>query len=338
MKATKAAVTALPNPAISSTSRVAVKTEWSLNIRSHSRRIFVIIANLIFGNIVAYFALGTINRLCGNRIRTIFTLYPANEKYTSEYVYTWYAKSMRWSPRLLGIFKQNRRFGLTFAVSSSEKDFLADENKQKMIELDAAMEKIRRIIGAKQKTYAGILPGIMMSRGIMKTSAECKTTVAAIMRAISKLQKTELIPNDAPIIILGGKGFIGNALIKTMKHYPGELFVIDLNNKEDFLSITDKIGNQSAIILNLTKRGVLKSYAPFMWPKAIVLNEVYPEPSTVEVRMIKNRGAKCYHIVGTKGKAYPSFPRAYRGGIPCCASFLPEISKEGEYEILIEEK
>lgn len=30
-------------------------------------------------------------------------------------------------------------------------------------------------------------------------------------------------------------------------------------------------------------------------------------------------GSCAYHVVGIGGRAYPPFPKAYAGGIPCCA-------------------
>jgi hypothetical protein len=69
----------------------------------------------------------------------------------------------------------------------------------------------------------------------------------------------------------------------------------------------------------------------------VVLNEVYPEPGRDELKIIAEQGAKCWHIVGAKGQAWPPFPSAYRNGIPCCASFLPDGGKEGHYEVIIEQ-
>jgi len=52
-----------------------------------------------------------------------------------------------------------------------------------------------------------------------------------------------------------------------------------------------------------------------------------------QVAELEARGARCYHIVGVEGEAWPPFPRAYRGGIPCCAS-LP-FSPDDPIPILI---
>ena len=88
------------------------------------------------------------------------------------------------------------------------------------------------------------------------------------------------------------------------------------------------------ILLNVSRKGALARYIPHLWPEAVVLNEVYPEPDRSEVAAIQEKGARCYHISGVEARAWPPFPRAYQGGIPCCASFLPGEG-EGEYRVLV---
>jgi hypothetical protein len=67
------------------------------------------------------------------------------------------------------------------------------------------------------------------------------------------------------------------------------------------------------------------------------INEVCPEPIRAEVEVLRAKGVACYHIAGIKAKAWPSFPRGYQGGIPCCASFLPEKKSDGAFEVIVRE-
>lgn len=90
--------------------------------------------------------------------------------------------------------------------------------------------------------------------------------------------------------------------------------------------------------INLSRKGALRDYAPWLWPEAVVLNEVYPEPGREELRLTGEVGSQCWHIVGVQGMAWPPFPRAYRGGIPCCASWLPTDDCKGELEVIIGRK
>ncbi len=66
-----------------------------------------------------------------------------------------------------------------------------------------------------------------------------------------------------------------------------------------------------------------------------MINEVYPEPSKAEVAAIQTHGARLYYLAGVKAKAWPPFPQAYAGGIPCCASFCPDEEREGKYEVVV---
>jgi hypothetical protein len=69
------------------------------------------------------------------------------------------------------------------------------------------------------------------------------------------------------------------------------------------------------------KEDVLSRYLDLFWPELILLNEVYPEPSREEIETLKKIGSPAYHVVGVVAKSYPSFPKAYEGGIPCCGAW-----------------
>ncbi|MEH2076811.1 MAG: hypothetical protein V7K57_20825 [Nostoc sp.] len=55
-----------------------------------------------------------------------------------------------------------------------------------------------------------------------------------------------------------------------------------------------------------------------------MVNEVYPEPTGEELNKLITQGNRAYHIVGINADAYPPFPKAYKGGIPCCAARLSD--------------
>ena len=63
-------------------------------------------------------------------------------------------------------------------------------------------------------------------------------------------------------------------------------------------------------------------YIDLLWTEAIVVNEVYPEPSPAEIGRLAERGIETWHVVGMKALSVPAFPKAYQGGIPCCAGTL----------------
>jgi hypothetical protein len=302
-----------------------------------TRRSGTVVLHTLFGNMFFLGLLGLVNRCTGRRIKTIFLLYPANEKFTRAYVFDWYAELCKWSPTLCGFFKQNNRWGLSFAISSSEKHFIEQNNRDLLHLLEARVEKIRRLVGAQQKTFAGILPGLLVTKKIVTHSPENKTTVAAIIQAIGRVKQEADLPADAPIIVLGGFGFVGRELVTALQGDISPIHPVDIHNKSDFDSIAASLRPMPVIVLNLTKRGALREYALKLWPGTVVLNEVYPEPGREELEIMAEQGTRCWHIVGAKGQAWPPFPSAYRNGIPCCASFLPDGGTEGDYEVIIEQ-
>jgi hypothetical protein len=318
--------------------RIATKPERKTSIfkelKMHSRRIGVILLNAFFGHTWIYFLIGLANKYIFNKpIKSIFMLYPANEKYTKAYVYLWYARSMKWKPRLVGLLKQNEKWGFIFGISATEEDFANPENISNLKKVEARLERIKILLGADQKTFAGILPGIFFSKGIVANPIERDVTVKAVIQALGKIRANEGLPLDVTVIVLGGEGFIGSTLRKVGNSIYGNFYSLDMGEEEHFLALTEKLRGKPIILLNVTKKGALSFYTPYLWPEVVVVNEVYPEPNDKELADIKARGATCYHIIGTKGKAWPGFPRGYAGGIPCCASFWPQDGRG--YDVLI---
>lgn len=306
---------------------------------THARKIGSIAWNTILGNSCVYRLIGFWNKVVLHQpIKTVFLLYPANEKYIQAYVYSWYARKYKWSPALLGFFKQNNGWGLTFGISATEKDFRNDANREQIRILEHSMENIRRMIGARQKSFAGILPGLLVSRGIVDDPVESRTTAKAVLQAIRIARDREKFGENIDVIILGASGFVGSLIVEALTDtgYRGAVHCVDIWNSHEFKALCDRLRGKPAILLNATKRGALREYIPLLWPEVVMLNEVYPEPSPEELNLLRGLGVHCYHIVGVEGKAWPSFPRAYAGGIPCCASFLPE--EERDYRIIIERK
>ena len=306
----------------------------------HARRITSMMASTVFGNNLVYRLIGFLNRvICKRPLKTVFLLYPANEKYLLAYVYPWYAHKFKWQPCLLGLFKQNQGWGLIFGISATEKDFLRDSNGEQIRTIERSMENIREIIGAKQKSFAGILPGLLIARGIVDETIESRTTVRAVLQALHIIREQENLEGNTNIIILGGNGFVGRLVVMALADtgYRGAIHSVDVGNCHEFKMLSDRLRGKPTILLNATKRGALREYIPLLWPEVVVLNEVYPEPSWDELNLLNDIGIRCYHIVGVQGKAWPAFPRAYAGGIPCCASYLPEAG-EKDYRVIVERK
>ena len=299
-------------------------------IKVHFRRIGVMFLNFLFGHSWLYAFVGFFNKyILDKPIKNIFLFYPANKKYTREYVYQWYARSMKWKPRLMGFSRQNKKWGFIFGISAIERDFFSNKNTENLRLVEGRLEGIKRLLGANQKTFAGVLPSLLSAKEIIHNSVERQVTVKAVLLAIKQVREKEQLHEETPVIVLGGLGFIGSEFNGMAGYYPID---IGLNG---FAELANKFDGKPTIVLNLTKRGVLSEYIPYFWPQIVVINEVYPEPSESELRDIKEKGALCYHIIGVKGNAWPAFPHGYEGGIPCCASFWPEKEEDGEYEVIV---
>lgn len=271
--------------------------------------------NFIINNLLVYSIIGFINKRT-QFLKTVFVAYPATEEYALSYVYPWYRHKMRWSPWPIGIYEQNGKWGLMTVISSIEKDFLAEESLKNMETLLKRTERIRRLIHAEQVSYAGILPGVFHKKSLSKSMIEATVTIEAVIKAENALRAALSYSEDTPLIILGARGFIGSRIITKFRER--DIYKIDIDNRHDFPL---HLKGQKAILINLTKKAALSQYLPQFWQELVLLNEVYPEPGAGELKSLTDRGCRAYHIVGVKARSYPAFPRAYKGGIPCCAAW-----------------
>jgi len=115
--------------------------------------------NLLFNHDLVFRLIGLLNRRLGF-IQAVFLAYPANDAYRKAYTYPWRARLMNWKPGVSGLFRQNGKFGIMFTVSNCDSQFIDPGNQERLRTLLQRMEKIRQLFGARQKTFAGILPGI----------------------------------------------------------------------------------------------------------------------------------------------------------------------------------
>jgi hypothetical protein len=284
-------------------------------ISGHKRPVMLLIANFFFNHDWVFKAIGWLNRR-HNFIFGVFVAYPATEAYARAYVYQRHRHIMRWLPWPSGFFRENGKWGLMMVISALEKDFYDSANEENLRILVERTEKIREMLGASQKTFAGILPGVLYAKGIIADAFEADVTVEAIQRAEAELRKAENYPDNTPLIILGGQGFIGSRMIKRLQSLGREVYSV-----EGLKEWPEQLNGKKAILINLTKKRAISKYIGLFWPELILLNEVYPEPSDKEVKALGEIGSPAYHVVGVVADSYPSFPKAYYGGIPCCAAW-----------------
>jgi len=283
----------------------------------HLRRIFVEVVNFLFNHDWLFWLIGLLNGRFGF-LESIFLVYPANEEYGLAYAYPFRLRKNRWFPSFAGILRQGDKWGVMFGVSSSNGQFEDPENLDNLRMMAERMEELRQLLGAKRKTFAGILPGVLHSRGIVKETPEADMA-AEIVAGMVDSAKVRLQDLHPVVIILGHKGFIGRRVTEILKK-KGEMVVgIDLGDK--WPEWAGWSGDEKVVVLNITRNNALADYVDCFCPGWVIINEVYPPPSDDLVKRIKGRGCDIFHIVGVEADAWPKFPSVYEGGIPCCAAW-----------------
>lgn len=259
--------------------------------------------------------LGRINRhWCF--IRTVFLAYPASDNYADPYCYDFQLDDCKWNPRISGFLRQNHKLGLMLVISATNSDFLEPANRENLRAMVKRVERIQSWLSIPQKTFAGILPGVLVANRMLRESIERKVTVRAVILAEERVRAQEDFPSDTALIVLGGRGFIGRALIKQLTDR--EVYCVDIANGFDVWPA--HLRGLPCIAINVTTKAVLNEYLSLFWPQLVLLNEVYPPPDDQEILQLQRAGITTYHLVGVQAQSWPAFPADYAGGVPCCAA------------------
>jgi hypothetical protein len=292
--------------------------------RAGVRRLGVLVTHLLLRHEVLLRLIGRLNRRIGF-IKAVYVAYPARQDYADAYLYRWAQRRCRWSPWVAGIYRQDGALGLMTMISSSEDQFYdpADPTHN-LSHLEALLKRtqhLRALLGADQVRFAGILPGLLYARGLRSEGPEVAVTVEALLQAERHLRVAVGYEEHTPLILLGGKGYIGRRFAERLSGR--ETYVVDVLPGQAVNDATwpSHLKGRHAILINLTKKAVLSDYMALFWEELVVLNEVYPEPSADEIQRLSAIGVKTYHVVGVRGRAFPGFPFGYAGGIPCCAAW-----------------
>lgn len=290
-------------------------------VKSHARRLFTELLNLFFNHDWIFWLIGLINKRIG-AIESVFLVYPATEEYISAYSYAYRSRWHEWKPGPIGFFCQNGKIGVKFAISASNSQFCDMANKSKLCCLVERMERIRKLFCAKHKTFAGILPGVLFMKRLVKETPEADVTVEAVKQVIGKVKSLEGLSENTPVIVLGGKGFIGRRVVASLPQ--GIVHSVDIAGNNGQNCWPSHLRGKPVLLVNISLNSALGQYIHLLWPEVVAVNEVYPEPNEELAQQLKVIGCHCYHVVGVKAKALPSFPGGYQGGIPCCAAWQSE--------------
>jgi nucleoside-diphosphate-sugar epimerase len=133
------------------------------------------------------------------------------------------------------------------------------------------------------------------------------------MSATLKLRSDRNHGIENPVIVLGSKGYIGKQVICKLREFG--ITVIGVDAGESY--VTPEVEH---IVLNIALPEAVNYHIGNFNEKTILLNEVYPAPTGAVLKAISVRNTTVIHIVGVRAKAFPAFPREYRGGVPCCGA------------------
>ena len=216
---------------------------------------------------------------------------------------------------------QNGRATLIVAVSSHDDHFHDEAHHDRLVELADRMEVLRDMVGARQKTFAGVLPGVLSSRGILTYLPEGDITAAMVAQAVRQVSHEATDEEPLPVIVLGAHGYIGRRLVDLLRQ---EMPVHPVDTALPDSPWPDHLHGRPALLVNVANRHALHQHLDRLWPGLTVLNEVYPEPDQAVLTALGQRGISVHHVAGVAGKAFPPFPdayAAYAGAIPCCAAW-----------------
>lgn len=303
------------------------------SVRRHLRCLLAVASSYALGNRVFILLLGLINRLLGRPIAMAFLFYPARQTYADAVSYRWHQKRFSWKPGLIGVFRHRGRLGLSFGIPNLETQIKDTANAENVVLLQQRLERIRRMLGAEYASLAGILPSVLARLG--KEDAHVvrqrHLTARVVLAALEKVMARHALDRATPVLVLGGRGYIAGEVLRQATGF--NVTSVDAGDFPQFESFVAKHRGHAAVVVNLSKSGALSEYLDHFWPGIIVLNEVYPEPVRDELARLEGKGVTCHHIAGVAGGAWPPFPRAYRGGIPCCAA-LP-LARGEDVDVVI---
>jgi hypothetical protein len=290
-------------------------------MRLKTKQIFSHIFNTTFNHDFIFKNLGTINKRLG-LIEVVYCGYPANNKYLSEYdsKVKGQVEKYKFSPYLAGFYLQNKRIGLKFFISSTEKEFTTKVGIEKLSNVEKRIREIRLMLNVNEQSFAGIISGLLYRNNHIVESTERDKVVNCVVKGIDEVLDLEGYDKNVPVIILGAKGYIGNEVAKQLKNRP--LYLLDVKvNETVSTDWPSELTGKKAVLVNISKKHQIKYYAPLVWRELVLLNEVYPEPTDEELMLYQEKGGNVYHLSGVKGWSAPSFPGGYKNAIPCSASW-----------------
>lgn len=286
--------------------------------RSFLLRAAVAIFALVSSTYLPFLLLGLLNRPSGI-IKSTFICYAGNANYAQHYSFKFMRSWLRWRPTPIGVFRQGKKWGIVFATPMTEEDFLNPKNRDHFLRLLDRLENINALLGVRLTSYAGVIPSHLHANGYKSdVSDHFSKPLPVINKSIEIIISKEFPDNpDVPIILLGGNGKIGTPLKYHWRDSSTDIYVVDPNGGN--ASLPRELYGKPTILVDVSRRGVIRKYIDEMWENIVILNETFPEPSKSTISLINSKGVPIYHLSGVKGVVIPSLPHGYVDSVPCCA-------------------
>lgn len=288
------------------------------------RKIISFIVNMMLNHNFFFRMLGFANKHF-KIIQVVYCGYPATEKYLEAYNYGGADQSIKYHfyPFLAGFYIQNKKIGLKFFISASENDFENQEADKNLSLFLSRMNEIKNLVVAKEMSFAGILPGVLLKKRLRREYSERDKVVNCVIKAIDAVLEKEDLSINTPIIVLGAKGYIGREVVKQLSGR--EVYKVDLHfNSKLSEGWPIEITGRPSLLVNISRNHAIEQYQQKLWKSLVILNEVYPEPTKEEADVLAHHCAGVYHLAGVNGQAFPHFPEGYQGSIPCSAAWASE--------------
>lgn len=269
---------------------------------------------------VPYVLIGLWNRSFGGW-KSVFFCYAGSKNYTSSYAPRFAVDAFRWRPSPIGILKQDGEMGLVIASPVTEADFLNPANAKKFKALQRRLQWIVRLIGAKQLSLSGILPSVLRDSSTLKVADSRPVVAETVCQAVDQVVRDCFDGKVPALIILGGKGFVGDPTTRALRAQGHDCHVVDPKVRRQHLP--EGLSGSQAILIDISRYGAIESYIPQMWSGLVVLNETFPRPSSRNIRSMQAMGIDVYHISGVAGSVRPPLPFGYENAVPCCAAHAP---------------
>jgi hypothetical protein len=292
---------------------------------AHLRRIAIVVLSAVSRTYIPFVLLGILNRIFPT-LASVFFCYAGNARYAAHYSYPSCRSFLLWFPSTIGVFRQGRRWGLMCATPITEVEFTDPKNAKELGLLLRRLQCIKKLLGVNQLSFAGILPTVLRrSRPQDVDNIDRDRTSEVVRRAVHQVRRQHFPDQQHTVVLLGGAGRIGRALHERLQADGIEPIIID-STVPASLAFAE-LSSVSMILVDVSRHGAIERHIHELPAGAVVLNEVFPEPSRDAVQELRTRNIAAYHIAGVKAEVYPSLPHGYKNAVPCCAIHSDEIGE-----------